>query len=66
MNFQVELVYSDGSDDRAGSIYLTGDGRVLLQGAQVSDDEKKALGLPEGSGLISIDRKTIQAIKEML
>ena len=66
MNFRVELIYSDGSDDQGGSIYLTGDGRVLLQGPQLSDDERKALGLPEGTGLISIDRRTIQAIKEML
>jgi hypothetical protein len=62
----VELVWQDETQDDAPSIYLTSDGRVVLQGSAVSEDERKHLGIPPGSDLISVDRRVIKAIKEML
>ena len=50
----------------APSIYLTSDGRVLLRGRSVSEDERAHFKIPGGSDLISVDRRVIQAIKEML
>ena len=64
MNFRVELVWRDGAE--AESIFLTADGRVILQGRRVSADERTALALPADGELISVDRSLIQAIKEML
>ena len=49
-----------------GVIYLTGDGRVILQGRALSDAERKTLSLPADGAMISVDRATIRAIKEML
>ena len=65
LKFRVELVWEDDKD-RASSIYLTGDGRVILQGRAISDEERATLKLPSGGDMISIDRKLIRAIKEML
>ena len=55
-----------GENDRASSIYLTGDGRVILQGRAVSQAEREAMALPSGGEMISVDRNLIRAIKEML
>ncbi len=66
MHFRVELVWQDETQDDAPSIYLTSDGRVLLQGRAVSEDELAHFKVPPGSDLISIDRRVIKAIKEML
>lgn len=66
MKFRVELVWSDGDANASASIYLTGDGRVILQGRPVSADERLALTLPADGAMISIDRNLIRAIKEML
>ena len=66
MHFRVELVWQDETQDDAPSIYLTSDGRVLLQGRSVSEDERAHFRIPPGSDLISVDRRVIQAIKEML
>ena len=41
MKFRVELVWQ-GSDDDAASIYLTSDGRVILQGRAVSPQERSS------------------------
>jgi hypothetical protein len=38
---------------------------VILQGRAVSQAERKELSLPDGE-MISVDRKLIRAIKEML
>jgi hypothetical protein len=65
LNFRVELVWQDETDTSA-SIFLTADGRVILQGRAVSPEERKALALPEDGALISVDRKLVRAIKEML
>ena len=65
LKFRVELVWED-EKDTASSIYLTGDGRVILQGRAVSADERKTLKLPAEGDMISVDRKLIRAIKEML
>jgi hypothetical protein len=64
--FRVELTckFDDGSE--AQSIYLASDGRVMLQGSEVSEEDRQTLMLPKGVALISIDRKLIKAIKEML
>jgi hypothetical protein len=65
LNFRVELVWQDKTDAGA-SVFLTADGRVILQGRAVSPEERKALALPEEGALISVDRKLVRAIKEML
>jgi hypothetical protein len=66
VHFRVELVWQDENAEDAPSIYLTSDGRVILQGRSVSEDERAHFGIPPGSELISVDRNLIKAIKEML
>lgn len=66
MKFRVELVWKDDDDKAAASIYLTSDGRVILQGSAVSDAERAALSLPMEADMISVDRNLIRAIKDML
>ncbi len=68
MKFRVELVWQGDMDDEtaAASIYLTSDGRVILQGAAVSPADRAALALPLDGELISVDRRLIRAIKDML
>jgi len=66
LKFRVELVWQDGDESVAESIFLTPDGRVILQGRAVSAAEREAMSLPADAALVSIDRKTIRAIKEML
>jgi hypothetical protein len=66
LNFRVELIWQDDAADEAASIYLTSDGRVILQGRAVSAQERKDLHLPDDADMISVDRKLIRAIKEML
>ncbi|MFL4978187.1 MAG: hypothetical protein ACJ8FU_21270 [Xanthobacteraceae bacterium] len=65
LKFRVELIWQD-SEKSAESIFLTSDGRVILQGRAVSAVEKQALALPADADLISVDRRLIRAIKEML
>jgi hypothetical protein len=72
VKFRVELVWQ-GEDTQRGegagspaSIYLTSDGRVILQGALVSPAERERLALPLDGEMISVDRTLIRAIKEML
>ena len=68
--FRVELVWQGDQDadaaGRIGSIFLTKDGRVVLQGRSVPPEERAALDLPADAALISVDRALIAAIKEML
>jgi hypothetical protein len=64
LKFRVELVWQD--DDASASIFLTADGRVILQGRTVSAEERKALALPDDGAMISVDRNLVRAIKEML
>jgi hypothetical protein len=66
VKFRVELVWTDGDKTAASSIFLTGDGRVILQGRLVSPQERQALALPAEGEMISVDRDLIRAIKEML
>ena len=66
VKFRVELIWKDSDETAAESIFLTSDGRVILQGRAVSPLERQALSLPEGADLISVDRKLIRAIKDML
>jgi hypothetical protein len=66
MKFRVEVVWTDGDAQSASSIFLTGDGRVILQGRAVSAQERQALELPADGEMISVDRELIHAIKEML
>jgi len=66
MKFRVELIWQDGEGGQAESIFLTSDGRVILQGRAVSALEREALALPQDAGLISVDRTLVRAIKEML
>ena len=65
LKFRVELVWQ-GDRETASSIYLTGDGRVILQGCAVSAEERKTLSLPKDGDMISVDRSLIRAVKEML
>jgi hypothetical protein len=65
LKFRVELIWQE-SEESAESIYLTSDGRVILQGRAVSALERQAMALPTDAALISVDRRLIRAIKEML
>jgi hypothetical protein len=65
VKFRVELVWRD-DEHAAASIYLTSDGRVILQGRAVSQTERATLSLPPEGDMISVDRNLIQAIKDML
>jgi hypothetical protein len=64
--FRVELIWKDTDEKEAASIFLTSDGRVILQGRAVSPQERKDLSLPPEADMISVDRKLIRAIKDML
>lgn len=66
LKFRVELVWKDEGGSTASSVYLTGDGRVIVQGRAVSAAERAELKLPLEGEMISVDRKVIRAIKEML
>jgi hypothetical protein len=66
VKFRVELVWKEDDDNAASSIYLTSDGRVILQGAAVPRAEREALALPLDAEMISVDRRLIRAIKDML
>jgi hypothetical protein len=66
VNFRVELVWKESEERAASSIFLTSDGRVILQGRQVTAQERQSLALPAEGDMISVDRNLIQAIKEML
>jgi hypothetical protein len=66
LKFRVELVWEGEDEQTASSIYLTGDGRVILQGRALSEAERKTLSLPLSGDMISVDRNLIRAIKEML
>jgi hypothetical protein len=66
VKFRVELIWKDSDENAGESIFLTSDGRVILQGRALSALEKQALSLPGEADLISVDRKLIRAIKEML
>jgi hypothetical protein len=46
VKFRVELVWTDGAENPASSIFLTADGRVILQGRAISPQERQALALP--------------------
>ena len=65
LKFRVELV-CEGEEATASSIYLTSDGRVILQGRAISQAEREVLSLPAAGEMISVDRNLIRAIKEML
>ena len=66
VKFRVELVWKDEGDQAASSLYLTTDGRVIVQGRAISARERADLKLPAEGEMISVDRKVIRAIKEML
>jgi hypothetical protein len=66
LKFRVELVWKDEMHGETASIFLTADGRVVLQGRVVSAEERAKLDLPQDAELISVDRSLIRAIKEML
>jgi hypothetical protein len=66
VKFRVELVWRGEDDRSASSIYLTTDGRVILQGRGISAEQRAQLSLPPAADMISVDRDLIRAIKEML
>jgi hypothetical protein len=66
VNFRVELIWKESGGKEAASIFLTSDGRVILQGRGLSAAEREALALPPEADLISVDRNVIRAIKDML
>ena len=65
MNFRVDLVWQDDTE-RTSSTFLIADGRIILQGRQVSATERKALDLAADGEMISNDHNLVRAIKEML
>lgn len=65
MKFRLELIWKDDNND-ASSIFLTPDGRVILQGEAISQEMRERLALPAEGAMISVDRKLIQVIKDML
>jgi hypothetical protein len=65
LKFRVEVIWQD-SEGSAESIFLTSDGRVILQGRALSALERQALALPADADFIGVDRRLIRAIKEML
>jgi hypothetical protein len=66
VKFRVELIWQDSDESAASSIFLTADGRVILQGRAVSPQQRQALALPADGDMISVDRSLIDAIKKML
>jgi hypothetical protein len=66
VNFRVELIWKESEGEEASSIFLTSDGRVILQGRAISSAERDRLVLPRDGDLISVDRNLIRAIKDML
>jgi hypothetical protein len=66
VKFRVELVWRGDGGETSSSIYLTRDGRVILQGRALPPSEREALALPLDGEMISVDRDLIRAIKEML
>jgi hypothetical protein len=66
LKFRVELVWKESDGSAASSIYLTSDGRVILQGEAIPPQQRKELSLPMDADMISVDRKLIRAIKDML
>jgi hypothetical protein len=66
LHFRVELVWKDDKGAEASSIYLTADGRIILEGRKVPAQQREALLLPADGELISVDRDLIRAIKDML
>ena len=66
VKFRIELVWKDSDDNAASSLYLTTDGRVIVQGRAISAKERAELKLPADAEMISVDRKVIRAIKDML
>ena len=66
MKFCVELVWKDSDESAASSMFLTSDGRVILQGRAISPQQRQELSLPMDGEMISVDRNLIRAIKDML
>ncbi|MGH6713979.1 MAG: hypothetical protein ACREEK_34120 [Bradyrhizobium sp.] len=66
MKFRVELVWQGQGEDASSSIYLTSDGRVVLQGKPISQEKRMELSLPTDATMITVDQHLIRAIKEML
>jgi hypothetical protein len=54
VHFRVELVWQNEMQEDAPPIYLTSDGRVLLQGRAVSENERTHFRIPAGSDLIGV------------
>jgi hypothetical protein len=65
LKFRIELVWQDNTE-RTSSIFLTSDGRIIVQGRPVSAAEREALDLPADGAMISIDRNLVRAVKDML
>ena len=69
MNFKlkVELVWEENPNaEISSSIYLTSDGEILIEGREVLNEQKDELMIPKNKYLISVDRKLVDAIKNML
>ena len=65
MKLKVELVWEAEEGNPSSSIYLTSDGKILLEGAPVGEAEREALALG-GKSLIAVDRRFIEAVKTLL
>lgn len=65
MKLKVELVWEAEDGASASSIYLTSDGRILLEGEAVGQEERDRLNLGD-KALVSVDKLFIDAIKALL
>jgi hypothetical protein len=66
VKLRVELVWEDDQKGASSSIHLTSDGQILLEGRLLTAEEREELGLPAGREIISVDRRLIEGIKNML
>ena len=65
MKLKVELVWEAEEGNPSSSIFLTSDGRILLEGAPVAEADRHTLALGD-KALISVDRRFIEAVKTLL
>jgi len=66
MKLSVELVWTDHDGRDSPSIHLASDGRIILQGAGISEADRTALGLDPSAAHIAVDRAFIEALRKLL
>jgi hypothetical protein len=66
MQLKVKLVWQPEDGNTSSSIYLTSDGKILLEGSPVGASEREKLSLSQDVALIKVDRHFIDAVKTLL